>query len=89
MRRSVAVVSLASLALLGACASSGRNDGGRHDNVQANVTPELDTDHKRGIDVDNMIYRSWDTDGRLFWRDLWTATHHDRPSRLVNAPTTY
>jgi len=74
------------LVSLGACASSGRDDGGRHSAIQGSISPELDTLTKRPIDVDNRMYYTWDTNGRMFWGDLERALLNDRPSRL--APTT-
>lgn len=83
------VAAAAAASALTGCASSGRNDGGRHDAIQGDLSPELDTLTMRPIDVDNRIYYTWDTDGRMFWRDLMKATHLDRPSRLTNMPTPY
>jgi hypothetical protein len=74
---------------LGGCASSGRNDGGRHSDIQGDLSPELDTLTLRPIDFDNRMYYTWDTNGRMFWGDLLKASYQDRPSRLVNAPTPY
>jgi hypothetical protein len=81
----VGVVGLA-LALVG-CATSGRNDGGRHSRAQGDVSPELDTLDKRPIDIDDRMYYTWDTNGRMFWDDVYSAMLFDRPSRLSNNPT--
>lgn len=80
---------LAGVVALGGCATSGRDDNGRHYAVQADVSPELDTLHQRPIDVDNSMFYTWDTNGRMFWADLMRATYNDRPSRLQNVPTRY
>jgi hypothetical protein len=95
MRRPAALrslcLTLAGLGLLslGACASSGRDDRGRHSAIQGDISPELDTLTQRPIDFDNNMYYSWDTNGRMFWGDVQRALLIDRPSRLAPTTTPY
>lgn len=90
MRRSTALrcLSIASLAALaiGGCASTGRDDGGRHSRIQGDVSPELDTLTQRGIDFDNSMYYTMDANERMMWADFQRIMLIDRPSRLQ--PTT-
>lgn len=69
------------------CAQTDRADGGRLSKIQGNVTPELDTLALRPIDVDNRMYSTWDTNGRLLTEDIYSGLLLDRPSRLTNGPT--
>jgi hypothetical protein len=84
-------MTLAGLGLitLGACASSGRDDGGRHSSIQGDISPELDTQTARPIDFDNAMYYTWDTNGRMFWGDVQRALLIDRPSRLSPTPSPF
>jgi hypothetical protein len=75
-------------ALVG-CASYKADDGGRHADIQDNITPELYSLHQRQIDVDDEIWRTWDANKRMFWADLQREWLHDRPSRLSVLPSPY
>ena len=88
MRRSTAlrcfcVASLATLAFgVGGCASTNRNDGGRHAAIQSNLSPELDTLTERPIDFDNRMSYTMDANDRMMWADFQRIMLLDRPSRL-------
>ncbi len=69
------------------CAQNDRADGGRLSQIQGDVSPELDTLALRPIDVDNRMYYTWDTNGRMFWEDVYSGLLMDRPARLTNGPT--
>jgi hypothetical protein len=78
----------ASAASLVGCASSGRDDAGRHADVQWDMTPELLTLGQRQIDYENQYLYSWNHNNRAAWGDFNRAMMGDRPSRLHPYPAT-
>lgn len=90
VRRLAVRMSLAAAILaLGACASSGRDDAGRHSRIQGNITPELLTLDQREIESDDRTFITWNQNWRMFWGDLNRAMLNDRPSSLRNFPQSY
>ena len=96
MHRTTARSALCTLALAAGvaslftgCASSGRDDGGRHSRIQGDVTPELMTLDKRHIESDDRMYLTMDANARMLNDDIQRALLLDRPSRLTNFPSPY
>jgi hypothetical protein len=88
IRRAASLLGVAGVALLlMGCAQTDRADAGRLSKIQGDISPELDTLAMRPIDVDNRMYYTWDTNGRMFWEDVYGGLMLDRPSRLTNSPT--
>ncbi len=71
------------------CASYDGDDGGRHSDVQDDITPELMSQAQRHIDVDDDIYATWNANPRMMWADLHRLMLNDRPSLLTTMPTPY
>jgi len=54
-----------------------------------NLTPELLSLTERQIDTEGQIALTFDTNGRLFWKDWGRALLINRPSRLTPDPMPY
>lgn len=78
----------AGLVALAGCATD-REPLTRHEQVLANLTPELRTLYLRDIDTVNVMAHAENTNWRAFHGDLMRAFYVDRPSRLHPAPTPY
>ncbi|MGD9690165.1 MAG: hypothetical protein AB7K52_10980 [Phycisphaerales bacterium] len=79
-------VALGSIALCGAggCSSSPARE--QLAEIRSNPTPELKNLHMRQDDIDNQITVTFDTNLRMFSRDLGKFMLLDRPSHLSPAP---
>lgn len=86
--RAAGLIGVAALTLgMTGCAQTDRADGGRLSKIQGSISPELDTLSLRPIDIDNRMYYTIDTNGRMMWDDVYSGLLLDRPSRLSNNPT--
>lgn len=66
---------------------SGCTTGGRqHRAIAGNPTPELFSMTKRQVDYDNMVVKTFNTNGRAAWDDISRAALLNRPSRLFKGP---
>lgn len=86
--RMLAVLATAGTGLLVGCASSDEPLT-RHEQVLADLTPELRTLHERNVDILNQIAHTDQTNARAFYSDIGRAIYRDRPSRLHPAPNPY
>jgi hypothetical protein len=68
-------------ALVGGCSTPSM-----HDEIHADLTPELDTLHEREADMDNSWTIMMDENGRMFMQDLGRVFYTNRPSRLTPEP---
>ncbi|MCK4873902.1 MAG: hypothetical protein KAS72_14370 [Phycisphaerales bacterium] len=86
-------VVLCLLAGAGACVLTGcaqeREPLTRHEQVLADLTPELRTLHERDADVANQLAHTDNTNTRAFYWDVGRALYTDRPSRLHPGPRPY